>query len=331
MTPADRLAAIRNSTEMPPEAQLELLVALADEEEAEARAEARVTLGSWTDDQLRPLLRRKSTSPDVMRYFLSQDNLRMDLLTVVLCNRQTPQDAIADLSAVADFETIKILLDNIDRLRTKALIALKNNTTYLAMQQDRATAVEEGFVFEPNLLELLIIEARLEDEREGKVGLTDEEIEAADAEIAAAEASGDDKKKTESTHAKIAKMSVSQKVQLALKGNKEDRSILIRDTSKVIVRAVLGSPKLTDSEAENFSKLTSVTDEVLRIMFMTRKFMKSQAVVRNLANNPRTPLDVALLLVNRLSIIDLKGVAGNKGVSEIVRKMALKMFKQKQT
>jgi hypothetical protein len=51
--------------------------------------------------------------------------------------------------------------------------------------------------------------------------------------------------------------------------------------------------------------------------------------VRNLTNNPRTPIDVSLGLIKHLLVTDLKNLAGNKEVSDTVRKMALRMFRQK--
>ena len=329
LPPIDKLAAASGSLDMPPESALELLVALTEEEDAEIRRQAHGTLASWTVEQLNPLLKRRAASPDTLRYFLNQNTLRSELLPTVLANRSTPQDAIADLAAVAGMGTIKIMLDNIDRLRTNALVALKNNSSYLTLYANRQTGVEDGFVFEPNLLEMLIIEARLEDEREGHVGLTDEEIEEHDKAIAEAAATGNEEKKQGSIYAKIAKMSVSQKVQAALKGGREERAMLIRDSSKVVSRAVLGSPKLTDSEVENFSNAKNLSDEVLRMISQNRKFMKSYSVMKNLANNPRCPIDVGLPLLNRLIITDLRLVAANKNVSETLRKMADKMAKAK--
>jgi hypothetical protein len=330
LPPIDKLAAASGSLDMAPESALELLVALTEEEDAEVRRQAHTTLASWTLEQLSPLLRRRGASPETLRYFLNQDVLRSELLPTLLANRSTPQDAVADLAAVASMDTIKIMLDNIDRLRTNALVALKNNSSYMTLYENRQTGVEDGFVFEPNLLEMLIIEARLEDEREGYVGLTDEEIEEHDKAIAAAEAAGDEEKKQMSVYAKIAKMSVSQKVQAALKGGREERAMLIRDSSKVVSRAVLGSPKLTDAEVENFSNAKNVSDEVLRMISQTRKFMKSYSVMKNLVNNPRTPLDVGLPLLSRLIITDVRAVAINKNISETIRKMAIKMAKPKQ-
>ena len=57
--------------------------------------------------------------------------------------------------------------------------------------------------------------------------------------------------------------------------------------------------------------------------------MKSSVVVKNLANNPRCPLDLSLTLMNHLNIADLKGLSANKNVPETLRKLALKQFKMK--
>ena len=93
---------------------------------------------------------------------------------------------------------------------------------------------------------------------------------------------------------------------------------------------MLGSPKLTVAEVEHISNAKNVSDEVLRMISMSRKFMKSYSVMKNLANNPRCPLDVALPLVSRLIVTDVRGLAMNKNVSETVRKMATKLSKMKQ-
>jgi len=326
----DKLAAARGQANVPPEAMLELVVGLSRDADTQVRTEARRTLGSWPAEKLEPLLRRRTTSAQVLEYFLTPENLRRELLPAVLTSRNLPQDTLTELAAVADLDTVKILLDNIDRLRTPALISLKGNTSYLQMHQSRLTALEEGFIFEPGFLEMLIAEAQLEDERQQVKALSEEEIAKLDQEIAKAEAEGNEERKHESMYAKVARMTVSQKVQLALKGNKDERSLLIRDSSKVVTRAVLGSPKLTEAEVETFANQKNVSDEVLRMISMSRKYMKKYPVVKNLANNPKTPIDVGLSLVARLLPQDQRALMMNKNVSEVVRKMAEKVVKQKQ-
>lgn len=128
---------------------------------------------------------------------------------------------------------------------------------------------------------------------------------------------------------KINTLDVKGRIQLALKGNKEERSILIRDGTKVVSLAVLEAPKLSDGEVEKFASQKNVLEAVLRQIPLKRRFMKNYIVVRNLVANPRTPLDLGLGLMKNLLIADLKNLSANKEVSETIRKLAVKMYKQK--
>jgi hypothetical protein len=129
---------------------------------------------------------------------------------------------------------------------------------------------------------------------------------------------------------KINRLDVKGRIQLALKGNKEERSLLIRDGTKVVALAVLEAPKLSDGEVEKFASQKNVLESVLRQIPLKRRFMKNYKVVRNLVGNPRTPLDLGLGLMKHLLSADLKNISGNKEVSETVRKLAMKMYKQKE-
>jgi hypothetical protein len=123
----------------------------------------------------------------------------------------------------------------------------------------------------------------------------------------------------------VAKMSVSQRVQFAIKGGSEARRTLIRDSNKVVQRAVLQSPRLTDQEVEAFASMSSLTDEILRMIAGNRTFRKNYTVVRNLINNPKTPLDVTLHMLPMLNAVDLKRLTTNKNVPETLRTTALKL------
>ena len=132
-----------------------------------------------------------------------------------------------------------------------------------------------------------------------------------------------------STLQKIARLSVGLRIQLAMKGNREERFILVRDGSKLVSQAVLQSPKVTDSEVEGFAGMKNVQEGVLREIARNHKFMKNYAVVRSLSSNPRCPLDLSLSLMNHLLINDLKALSVNKNIPETLRKLALKKFKEK--
>ena len=125
-----------------------------------------------------------------------------------------------------------------------------------------------------------------------------------------------------STIQKIARMTVAERVQTALKGNREERVILIRDANRIVASAVLESPKLTDTEVESIAVMKNVSEEVLRLVGTKREFAKSYTVIHSLVKNPRTPIGTSLTLLNRILTSDLRSLARNKNVPEVLRKTA---------
>jgi hypothetical protein len=133
----------------------------------------------------------------------------------------------------------------------------------------------------------------------------------------------------DSTLQKIAKLDIKGRISMAMRGSKEERSILVRDGTKLVALAVLESPKVSDGEVEGFALQKNVLEAVLRAIPLKRRFAKNYSIMRNLVYNPRTPLDLSLGLMKNLLIHDLKNLSANKEVPETIRKLALRMFKQK--
>ncbi len=127
----------------------------------------------------------------------------------------------------------------------------------------------------------------------------------------------------------ISTMTVSQRVKFAMKGGSEARRTLIRDNNKVVQRAVLQSPRLTDQEVEAFAAMTNLTDEILRMIGKNRNFRKNYNVVRNLMNNGKAPLDCTLGLLPMLNPPDLKKLGMNKNIPETLRATAVKLMRQR--
>jgi hypothetical protein len=127
----------------------------------------------------------------------------------------------------------------------------------------------------------------------------------------------------------ISTMTVSQRVKFAMKGGSEARRTLIRDTNKVVQRAVLQSPRLTEQEVEAFASMTNLTDEILRSIGKNRNFRKNYNVVRNLLNNGKVPLDVSLNLLPMINPPDLKKLGMNKNIPETLRATAVKLMRQR--
>ena len=111
-------------------------------------------------------------------------------------------------------------------------------------------------------------------------------------------------------------MNVAERMKKAMKGTKEERAVLIRDPNKLVSVSVLSSPKLTGSEVENFAKLGNVSEEVLRIIGMSRAWTKNYGVIAALAKNPKTPLGVSLNFVQRLNDKDLKTIEMDRNLQQ---------------
>jgi hypothetical protein len=304
----DKVALARGAARVPATQRLAVLVSLAADSDAEVRHAAQETLQHLPEEECLEFLLLPWMPEGVARYFLDPARVSPPLLAALLTRPDLPPDAITALAAQAGPEVVRVLLDQLDMLKTPALKALKENPAYLDWQKSPPS---EGFVLEADLLQMLIEEV----EAEKLVPPTPEPEEE--------DLAGEDK--AEGVFSKIAKMSVAKKVVLALRGNKEERAILIRDGSKVVSRAVLGSPKLTEAEVESFSTQKNVSQDVLRLIAMNRKFIKDYIVVKNLANNPRLPIDLGLALVSRLMPNDVRALAGNRDVADTIRKMAHKL------
>ena len=141
----------------------------------------------------------------------------------------------------------------------------------------------------------------------------------------AAEAQREDK---QGALRRLSAMTVSERVKAAMKGSREERAILIRDPNKLVSVAVLSSPKINESEVENFAKMANVSDEVLRIIGNTRAWVKNYGIVSALARNPKTPVAIALNLVQRLNDRDLKMISTDRNAQEPLKIAVRKRISQ---
>lgn len=120
----------------------------------------------------------------------------------------------------------------------------------------------------------------------------------------------------------LSQLPVSARIRLAQLGTKFHRSQLIRDANKVVSMAVIKSPAITDAEVEEYSKNRQISEEIIRYICRRKDWLKSYRVKINLANNPKTPVPTALLLLNSLRATDLKSIARSRNIAQVVRQAA---------
>ena len=121
-----------------------------------------------------------------------------------------------------------------------------------------------------------------------------------------------------SLYAEILNMAIGPKIKLALRGNKDARTILIRDTNKMIRRFVLHNPRISDGEVISVCRNRSADEELLRIVNGNKEWIRNYQVKLALVQNPRTPLPIAVKHVPTLDERDIRFLARSKNVSATV-------------
>jgi hypothetical protein len=129
---------------------------------------------------------------------------------------------------------------------------------------------------------------------------------------------------TDADPKRLTGLSVMERMKLAMRGTREQRSLLVRDPNRLVASAVLSSPKLTESEVEQFAKMTNVAEDVLRVIGTNRAWTKNYGVVAGLVRNPKTPLAISMTLLQRVNDRDVKMLSIDRNVPEPLRIAARK-------
>jgi hypothetical protein len=284
-----------------PEDRAELLAVLTMDSDPTVAERAKSCLLTQSLESLQVALARPDADLKLFEYCADHMGGRPEVADRMAANAACPAEFVTRVSADLTSVGIQTLLDNLDRLSSyPALgIALAYSEAATPEQKELLAEIETNAFLEEKVIEEVAKEAE------------------------------PDVKKRVSLLQRMAKMNIVQRIQLAVKGGREERMLLIRDPNKIVQRGVLQSPRLTDLEVENFAAMTNVSQEVLRIISKNRNFMKNYVVTRNLTKNPKSPLDVSLHLLPHLVPADLKQLAANKNVPETLRSMALKLQRQR--
>ena len=290
-----KLAVAAGGAGLEPHVRAELLTLLAKDEDEMIAQKAQGALLSVPPEVFLSALRQQDMARHLFEYAAENLSSQAGVADAMANNPKCPQDLVARLAGHLSTLTIQALVEDLERL----------------------TSARE-------LVEALASSPSLSDEQKKIIDELQAETDSKAIETAVAEAEPDAQKRVTLIQ-KLAGMRVIERVQLAIKGNREDRIALIRDANKMVQRAVLQSPRITDQEIEGFAAMAGMTDEVLRLIAANRKFIKNYVVTRNLSNNPKTPIDISLHLLPRLTPQDLKNLCSNKNVPETLRTSAMKL------
>jgi hypothetical protein len=293
-----KMAVCSGGAHLDPADRAEILTVLAGDVDEMVSSRAQDALLSQPIESFVEAIKREKALPALLHYAAKNLADKPGVCDAMVQNKNCSAEFLVPVVRHLSTLGIQSLMEELDRVTESPALAS-------ALEQSASLTIEQK-----NQLH----------ELHGDGNLIDE---AALAEAAAAAES--DLARRQTLIQRLAKMTVAQRVQFAMKGGSEARRTLIRDNNKVVQRAVLQSPRLTDQEVEAFAAMSSLTDEILRSIASNRNFRKNYVVVRNLLNNPKTPLDVSLHMLPMLNAVDLKRLTTNKNVPETLRTTATKL------
>ena len=121
-------------------------------------------------------------------------------------------------------------------------------------------------------------------------------------------------------------LDTADKIKYALTGDKEWRSILIKESNKLVSSAVIKNPRITDAEVLTIAKSKIQNDDILRIICTNKEWLKVYPIRKALVENTKTPLPNALRFMATLTEKDLTGLSKSKNVATVISTQARRLL-----
>jgi len=332
-----RMMAAKGLVPLAPSEMLAALFILTFDSDATIRETAAKTAASLPDRLLAPALRDEATKAPVLGYFLELLGQNSTYAEMIILNATTSDEAVAKVASQCNPPIAEIIAQNQLRiLRYEDIVRqlCRNPSVSRALIDGVCDfAVRSGVVLEdvPAMQEARVrlfgpeVLAKPVDRGPTAVEIMQEYRELAD------EASPPMEERKRLTLAqRVMKMSITEKIKLATIGNKEARSLLIRDTNKLVAVAVIRSQRITDGEVLRIAHNRAVLEDVLRIIYGNREWTKIYGIKLALVKNPKTPLAISLRFLSTLRESEVKELSRDRNIPSSVQLAARKMVEKKE-
>jgi hypothetical protein len=314
------------------------------------------TAAALPDRILSVALRDETVDPPVLDYYADVLAGKDEYLEMLVLNPSTSDETVKRLTTRGDDRILEIVAQNQLRMLRHADIvrALCSNPTARPSTVDNVCdfCVRSGMVIEDlpafRAARLRIHGGANQDEELARKVTAEQQKVQAEAE-AALELLGADQQETEteekpaepgddqetatkrvSLTQQVMRLSVAKKIEWAnKKGNREVRTLLLRDPNKLVQLAVIHSPRMTDGEIAKVAQSRTAPNEVLQYIYNNRQLMKNYQVKMNLITNPKTPVGVSMRYLSSLRMAEVKAIAKNKNVPQGLATAAKKLVEKK--
>jgi hypothetical protein len=277
-------------------------------------------------------LRDEDLDPAVLSFYarvLGQNDAAIQLIAL---NPTTPDAALAEIAAIAPDSVVEIISQNQLRiLRDERIVRaiVANPRTRASVRDPLLDFCVRSGLHLPDLPEYQAARQRVfgadpvaaEEIKEAEKHTVEAVVAEYGAAVTQETAEVPEAKKLTFTQ-RMMKMSVAQKIKMASLGNKEARTILLRDSNKLVALAAVSNPRISDSEVLALSNNRTLMLDVMNYILRNRDWLKSYQVKVNLVNNPKTPPANSMKLLQSLHPNELKAVARNKNIPQMVQNQA---------
>ncbi len=307
-----------------------VLFFLCHHHDPEIRSRALVTSRGVPAPVLNPVLADPAAHPQILNFIARQRLDELAVMEPLLTNPAVAEDTLVYVAERGQGEVLSLVAHNDQRLAgspqvVAALLAnpwtdraLKFHLGWQDPEQEEAPpagpAEETGpTVEDPDQGESADLAAAGEDAEEEPAGepAEDEELNL-------------------SKYQQALEFGVADKIKMAMSGDKEWRTIFLKDANKLVSSAVLKNPRVTDGEVLTVAKNKSANDELIRLITLNKDWTKNYEIKKALILHPKTPLPKALRYMNVLTEKDIKQLAKSRNVSQVLANNARRMLMAKE-
>lgn len=269
-------------------------------------------------------VQKKDAHPRVAEFILDEalPAGQLNVLTLIIQNQHLPVEFLLRVAAQGQAVTLEVLLENQVRLIAypEILEKIENNPECNPFIRLKINELRE-FYFQTGEVEAIPESDVLNDLARTVSQDQSSDIQTDQSPI---------QEKVLTALQRINRMTISQRIQLALTGDKTERLILIKDPNRIVQLAVVESPKTTDDEALLHARNFSVAGEIIAKIASNRDWTKNYTIILALVQNPKTPISRAVSFIKQLHIRDLKSLVQDRNVNPVIRNMALSLQKEKE-
>lgn len=331
-----RIMGAKSLVPLSPSDMLGALFILTFDPEPAVRETAEKTATTLPDRILGTALRDEGTQPLVLAYFLDLIGDNNTYAQMLILNASTPDDAVARAASRCSSAVAEVIAQN--QLR---LLRHEDVVRQLCRNPNAGRALLDGVCDFGVRSGLRLQDVPQMNQARVRVfgpealvnppdpGPTADDIMKEYRELADESAPPLEEKKRLTLAQRVMKMSISEKIKLATVGNKEARGLLIRDTNKLVAVAVIRSPRITDGEVLMVAHNRATLDDVLRVVYGNREWIKKYKIKLALVKNPKTPLAISIKFLSTLRESEIKELARDKNVPSTIQVQAKKMMDKK--